>query len=328
MIKKILLGLLVVGLLSPFALIGYYYTAYEYDIDSLVDYKPSKSSRIYDRNGDKIANVFYKKHRFYTSFSEIPPRAIEALVAIEDTTFFEHPGINVDAIFRAAIKVIKAGKAVQGASTITQQLVKNKLLTREKKLSRKIKEAIFALKLESVLTKEEILERYLNEIYFGHGYYGIKTAADGYFHKELNDLTLKEIAILVGLPKAPSTYAPTKNYEISMGRANRVIKRMKVLGWIDDATYEKAVAETPLVYDTTLTQNKAPFIVDEVARRMRRLGVDDFRTGGYEVHTTIDIRLQELGRKSVKHAYDKSLERIEGYKLQELASAKDRKSVV
>ena len=323
--KKILLTLLIFGLLSPFTLVGYYFFAYDYDISSLVEYKPSTSSRIYDKNGEKIANVFYEKHRFYTPFSEIPPRAIEALVAIEDTTFFEHPGINIDAIFRAAIKVIKAGSAVQGASTITQQLVKNKLLTREKKLSRKIKEAIFAIKLENALTKEQILERYLNEIYFGHGYYGIKTAADGYFHKELNDLTLKEMAILVGLPKAPSTYAPTKNYEMSMGRANRVITRMKVLGWIDEQTYEEAIAQSPTVYNSTLTQNKAPFIVDEVARKMKALGINDFRSGGYEVHTTIDIRLQEVARESVKHAYDKSLERIEGYKQKELARIKKNK---
>ena len=320
--KKIFLSIFLLGLSSPVFLFSYYYLAYNYDVSSLVDYKPSTSSRIYDKNGEKIANIFDKKHRFYAPFNEIPPRAIEALVAIEDTTFFEHPGINIDAIFRAAIKVIKAGKAIQGASTITQQLVKNKLLTREKKLSRKIKEAIYAIKLESLLTKEEILERYLNEIYFGHGYYGIKTAADGYFHKELNDLTLKEIAILVGLPKAPSTYAPTKNYEISMGRANRVIKRMYVLGWIDDKTYEMAISESPKVYNTTLTQNKAPFIVDEIARRMRKLGMKDFKTGGYEVYTTIDIRLQKAGRESLKYAYEKSLERIEGYKKKEIANAK------
>jgi len=322
---KIFFTLVLLLLLSPFALFGYYFMAYEYDISSLVDYKPSKSSRIYDKHGEKIANVFDTKHRFYTPFNEIPPRAIEALVAIEDTTFFEHPGINVDAIFRAAIKVVRAGKAVQGASTITQQLVKNKLLTREKKLSRKIKEAIYALKLEHALTKEQILERYLNEIYFGHGYYGIKTAADGYFHKKLSDLSLKEIAILVGLPKAPSTYAPTKNYEMSMGRANRVIQRMKVLGWIDDATYQKAIQESPKVYDTTLTQNKAPFIVDEIARRMNKLGVEDFKTGGYEVYTTIDIRLQEAGRKAVLHAYNEALKRIEGYKQKALEKAKKRK---
>jgi len=315
--KKVVLSVVILGFLSPFILVGYFLFSYDYDITELVEYKPATTSRIYDKNGEKIANVFQGKHRFYAPFNEIPPRAIEALVAIEDTTFFEHPGINIDAIFRAAIKVIKAGKAVQGASTITQQLVKNKLLTREKKLSRKIKEAIFAIKLENALTKEEIVERYLNEIYFGHGYYGIKTAADGYFHKELDDLTLKEIAILVGLPKAPSTYAPTKNYEISMGRANRVITRMQVLGWIDEATYEKALAENPEVFDTTLTQNRAPFIVDEVARIMRKQGISDFKTGGYEVYTTIDLRLQKAARESLKYAYGLSLERIVKYKQKE-----------
>jgi len=317
-IKKIILTLVILGFFSPFIIVGYFLTAYKYDISSLVDYKPSTTSVIYDRNGDRLANVFYKKNRFYASFDDIPPRIIEALVAIEDTTFFEHPGINVEAIFRAVLKVIKAGKAVQGASTITQQLVKNVLLTREKKLSRKIKEAIYAIKLEQALTKEQILERYLNEIYYGHGYYGIKTAADGYFHKRLEDLTLKEMAILVGLPKAPSTYAPTKNYEISMGRANRVVTRMHVLGWIDDSAYATALAESPKVYNDTLTKNRAPFIVDEVARIMRSKGIKDFKTGGYKVYTTVDLRLQNAAKESLKYAYDLSLERIEKYKIKDL----------
>ncbi len=317
MIKKIVLTGIFLLILSPFILVGYYYFTNDYDISKLINYKPSMTSRVYDKNGEKIANVFNKRHRYYASFDEIPPRVIEALVAIEDTTFFEHPGINVDAIFRAGIKVLKAGKAVEGASTITQQLVKNVLLTREKKLSRKIKEAIYSIKVEHYLTKEQILECYLNEIYYGHGYYGIKTAADGYFHKDLDELTLKEMAILVGLPKAPSTYNPTKNYEISMGRANRVISRMHVLGWIDEPTYEHALAESPTVYDDTLTQNKAPFIVDEVARELRDLNITDFKTGGYEVYTTIDLRLQDAARNSLKYAYDKSLERIETYKEKE-----------
>ncbi len=315
--KNIFLTVLLLGFLSPFLLIGYYLYAFKYDISPLVDYKPNVTTRIYDKNGGKIANIFDGKHRYYASFGEIPPRIIEALVAIEDTTYFEHPGINIDAIFRAAIKVIKAGKAVEGASTITQQLVKNVLLTREKKLSRKIKEAIYAIKLERVLSKEQILECYLNEIYYGHGYYGIKTAADGYFHKKLGDLTLKEMAILVGLPKAPSTYAPTKNYEISMGRANRVISRMHTLGWIQEDAYKGALAENPEVFDDTLTQNKAPFIVDEVARRASGLGIEDFKAGGYEIYTTIDIRLQGVAREALKHAYNISLERIEGYKVKE-----------
>ncbi|MCW8895605.1 MAG: PBP1A family penicillin-binding protein [Sulfurimonas sp.] len=314
-VKKIFFSLVLLGFLTPFLVLGYFLTVEDYDISSLVDYKPAITTRIYDKNGDKIANLFDTKHRYYASFEEIPPRVIEALVAIEDTTFFEHPGINVDAIFRAIIKDVKARKMVEGASTITQQLVKNKLLTREKKLSRKIKEVIYSIKLEKVLSKEQILERYLNEIYFGHGYYGIKTAADGYFHKNLNELTLKEMAILVGLPKAPSTYAPTKNYEISMGRANRVIQRMYVLGWIDEETYNESLVEAPQVYDDTLTQNLAPFIVDEVTRRTSDLGIDDIKTGGYEIYTTIDMRLQEAARESLKKAYDMSLERIEGYRL-------------
>jgi penicillin-binding protein 1A len=309
-IKYIFVSIFFIGLITPFGVLGYYMTQFNYDLSSLVDYKPNISTRIYDKNGDKIANLFEKKHRYYASFEELPPRVVEALVAIEDTAYFEHPGINIDAIFRAAIKVIKAGSAVEGASTITQQLVKNKLLTREKKLSRKIKEAIYALKIERVLTKEQILERYLNEIYFGHGYYGIKTAADGYFHKDLKDLTLKEIAILVGMPKAPSTYDPTRNYDISMGRANRVLSRMRALGWIDEDDYKASVSENPEVNDDTLTQNKAPFIVDEVIRRAKDMGIKDIKKGGYDIYTTIDLSLQEVAKSSLKYAYDLSHERI------------------
>lgn len=321
-IKRIFLTLFIVGLLAPFAILGYYLVNIDYDVSSLIDYKPSISTRIYDKNGEKIANIFYKKHRYYATFDEIPPQIIEALLAIEDTTFFEHHGVNPDAIFRAIIKDIKAGKMVEGASTITQQLVKNRLLTREKKLSRKIKELVYSIKLEQALTKEQILERYLNEIYFGHAYYGIKTAADGYFHKILDELTLKEMAILVGLPKAPSSYAPTKNYEISLGRANRVIARMYALGWINDEDYNKALAESPQVFDDTLTQNKAPFIVDEVMRRISDMGITDIRTAGYEIYTTIDLRLQNAAKDSLQLAYNGSLERIKTYKEQELSAFK------
>ena len=312
-LKNIFFTLFLLAVLTPFLILGYFLTSQEYDISSLIDYKPDITTRFYDKNGEKIANIFEHEHRYYAHFNEIPPRVIEALLAIEDTTFFEHRGINLDAIFRAVIKDIKARKLVEGASTITQQLVKNRLLSREKKLSRKIKEVVYALKLERALTKEQILERYLNEIYYGHGYYGIKTAAEGYFHKKLDDLTLKEMALLVGLPKAPSTYAPTKNYDISMGRANRVVSRMYALGWIDKDTYNKALLEKPKVYDDTLTQNSAPFIVDEVLRRVADMGIKDIKTGGYEIYTTIDMRLQEAAKESLKTAYDMSLERIKTY---------------
>lgn len=301
--KKIVLWGGLAGVVALFLFVGYFVAQYGHETRKLVNFNPPLTTYIFDRNGEKIANIFDKENRAYATFDEIPPQVIEALLAIEDTTFFEHRGVNIDAIFRAIVKDIKAGKLVEGASTITQQLVKNTLLTREKKFSRKLKELIFSLKLEMELSKEEILERYLNAIYLGHGYYGIKTAAMGYFHKPLNRLTLKETAVLVGLPKAPSFYAPTRNYELSLGRANRVIARMHDLGWVDDETYNKAMQERPEVFDETLTQNQAPYVTDEVLRRAEVL-YPDIRTGGYTINTTVDLRLQEAGRSALSYAYD------------------------
>lgn len=308
-LKKIFIWLFLAVVATPIAIFLFYFVKEEFELSSIINYKPAVTTKVYDRNGDRIGNLFEEEHRYYAPFSEIPSRAVEALLAIEDTTFFEHTGINVDAILRAILKDIKAGKMAEGASTITQQLVKNTLLTREKKISRKIKEVLYSLKLEQQLTKEQILERYLNEIYFGHGYYGIKTAADGYFHKELNELTLKEIAILVGLPKAPSTYAPTKNYEISMGRANRVVSRMHELGWIDEDTYKRSLKENPKVYDDTLTQNSAPFVLDEIIRDAKKYGIEDIKTGGYKIYTTIDMKLQDAAQKALKESYDMAVDR-------------------
>ncbi|OQX59440.1 MAG: penicillin-binding protein [Helicobacteraceae bacterium 4484_230] len=308
--KKFFLFLLLVLLAFPIVYVLYFSARYGHETRSLVEFNVPRTTQIFDRNGKKIANIFLKEHRYYATFDEIPPRLIEALLAIEDTVFFEHSGINTDAIFRAIIKDIKAMRLVEGASTITQQLVKNTLLTREKKFSRKLKELIFALKIERELSKEEILERYLNVIYLGHGYYGVATAAEGYFHKDLQHLTLKEMAILVGLPKAPSFYAPTKNYELSLGRANRVIERMYVLGWIDDATRDEALAEMPIVHDDTLTKNRAPYITDEVLRRASKI-YPDVRTGGYIIKTTIDLALQKAARDALAYAHKLAYSRAE-----------------
>ncbi len=309
--KKLIVTAVLLGIVfGPILYVSTIAMNLTYDTSKLTtDYSPKVSSRIYDMNGDKIANVFEERHRFYAPFDEIPPRMVEALLAIEDTSFFEHGGINYDAIMRAIIKDIKAMAMVEGASTLTQQLVKNTLLTREKKISRKIKELILSYKIEAELTKVEILERYFNEIYLGHNYYGVKTAADGYFHKELKDLTLKEMSILVGLPKAPSYYAPTKNYDISLGRANRVIERLYALNWIDKESYEKALNEKPVVYDETLTQNKAPYIVDEVVRRLSEQ-FPDFKTGGYKVYTTIDLKMQEAARAAMTYGYEQAQIRL------------------
>ncbi len=281
----------------------YLYSNVRFDAYKIIDYKPRLTTQIFDRNGKLLANIFDKENRVYVKYEDIPPRLIEALVAIEDTSFFEHGGINFEAIFRALVKDIKAMKLVEGASTLTQQLIKNTVLSRKKTIKRKLSEAILAYKVESVLTKEQILERYFNQVYFGHGYYGVKTAALGYFGKNLDSLSLKEMAILVGLPRAPSAYDPTRHLDLSLSRANRVVYRMYSLGWINKEQYKNATDEHPMVYDETLTKNRAPYIVDEVIKRLSP-ELNDLKTGGYKIHLGIDLKLQKLARKSLLIGYD------------------------
>ena len=292
------------GFFSLIALwILYVYLQTRMEIDEIINYKPKQTTQFLDRNGDVVANIFESENRVIVDYKDIPARVIESLLAIEDTTFFEHEGINTEAILRAIVKNIQAGKFVEGASTITQQLVKTMLLSREKKISRKAKEALLTYQVEASLTKEEILERYLNEVYFGHGYYGIKTAANGYFNKDLKALTLKEIAMLVALPRAPSYYDPTKNYQFSISRANNVVARLKTLGWINDAEFATATKEMPIVYNNTLTRNKAPYAVDEAIRFLQN-DFPDIKTGGYQVSLTLDIATQKMADDALRSGYE------------------------
>lgn len=286
----------------------YLYNEIRFDIDKVVNYKPPLTTQFYDRNGDLVANKFEKENRLYVKYEDIPPRVVEALIAIEDTQFFEHGGVNVDAISRAIIKDIKARALVEGASTLTQQLVKTLVLSREKKLIRKIKEALLSIRLETILTKEEILERYLNQVYFGHGYYGIKTASLGYFKKELYELNLKEIAILVGLPRAPSFYDPTKNLKFALARANQVIKRMYTLGWISQNDYSHFITYVPEVYNQTLTQNKAPYVVDYAFKELKK-NIPNIKNEGYKIKLTIDLKAQEIARKALIYSKEKIVKR-------------------
>ena len=316
-----LLILVIIGV----AIYGVYYLGTLYSAlvpkaQKIVEYQPRLTTKIYDRNGELIANIFDQENRDYVKYEDIPSRVIEALLAIEDTKFFEHGGINLDAIMRAIIKDIKARRFVEGASTITQQLVKTMVLSREKKIKRKINEMLIALYVESKLTKEQILERYLNQVYFGHGYYGIKTAAEGYFHKPLQNLTLKEIAMLVGLPRAPSFYDPTKNYEESIKRADRVINRMYELGWIDERSFSEAIAQQPKVYDESLSKNKAPYIVDEIIRKFGKI-LEDFRIGGYRIYTTIDLQLQKIAKEELYKGYENIMKRSPDYNYTNLNGA-------
>lgn len=305
-----IIALITIGLTSWLV---YLYLNIRFDIDEVVNYKPPLTTQFYDKNGELVANIFEKENRLYVNYDDIPPRVIESLLAIEDTQFFEHNGVNPDAILRAILKDIKAGKLVEGASTLTQQLVKTLLLTREKKLMRKIKEALLSIRIEQVLTKEEILERYLNQVYFGHGYYGIKTAALGYFKKELYELSLKEIAILVGLPKAPSFYDLTRNLKFSLARANQVVNRLKTLGWINNKEFEEAIDYVPTVYNQTLTLNQAPYIVDYAFKELSK-SIPNIKQEGYTINLTIDLKAQQIAREALNVAYDGIIKRDEYFR--------------
>lgn len=271
-------------------------------ISYIKNFHPNVALKILDRKDRLIANVFEDQFREYASFNEISPKIIETLLAVEDTLFFEHRGVNFDALSRAMIKNIKSIRFQEGGSTITQQLVKNVVLSMEKTVDRKLKEIIIALQLERVLSKEEILEKYLNYIYFGHGYYGIKTAAQGYFNKELSALSLKEIAMLMALPKAPSYYDPSKNLSLSLSRANSILERMLSIGWINNDEFNIASKEVPKVYNQTLSQNLAPYVVDEVLRQLNY--IKDLKTGGYVVKLNIDLDYQKVAHDALVNGYN------------------------
>lgn len=304
---KYFLALLITLVIGVCFVLAQFYSRVSLDVDQIVSHKDPLATQIFDTRGRLIANVFNEELRFYATYDEIPPRIVESLIAMEDTLFFEHDGINFDAILRAMIKNAQSGRYVEGGSTITQQLIKNVALTREKTIERKIKEAMLSFAIEKVLTKEQILEKYLNHTYFGHGFYGIKTASRGYFRKEMDELSLKEIAVLVSLPKAPSFYDPTKNYQFSMGRANSVIARLEELGWISSEEAKEATLESPKVYNDTLTKNVAPYVVDEVLRQLQK--VEDIKTGGYKIYVTVDLDYQNIAQESLEVGYEKILGR-------------------
>ncbi|MFZ2418786.1 MAG: transglycosylase domain-containing protein, partial [Smithellaceae bacterium] len=194
-------------------------------IDALKDYRPSIASRVLDENDDLI-DEFFLEDRKMIKIAEVPKLVQYAFVAAEDSRFYQHRGFDLLSIFRAVFKNVEAGKIVQGGSTITQQVAKLMYLTPEKKYVRKLKEAILSYRIDKYLTKDEILNLYLNQIYLGHGTYGIESASIGYFGKSARDLTLPEAALLAGLPKAPTTYSPFLNFNRAKQRQIYVLTRM------------------------------------------------------------------------------------------------------
>jgi penicillin-binding protein 1A len=309
-VLRIFLALIALGFLGAIAAGGvvafafYHYGKDLPDHRMLVDYEPPVATRVYAGDGSLMAE-FALENRVFVPIEAMPDVVRQAFLAAEDQNFYEHRGIDPIGILRAAITNLKAaaeGRRLQGASTITQQVAKNFLLTNEVSYERKIKEAILAFRIEDSLSKDRILELYLNEIYLGFGSYGVAAAALNYFNKPLNDLTLQEAAYLAALPKAPNNYHPVRRYDDAIERRNWVISRMVDEGYV--GLEEALTAQTePLGVD--LEGTRTPFAVayatEEIRREIaERYGTDALYEGGLYVHSTIDPDLQAYARRALR----------------------------
>ncbi|MGE5593653.1 MAG: penicillin-binding protein 1A [Betaproteobacteria bacterium] len=266
-----------------------------------LEYRPSEATRIYDVNG-KLISRLYIENRVWVPLRDIPETLQNAVIAIEDHNFRRHHGVNFTAMLRALLVDLKEGRIVQGGSTITQQLAKNAFLTQERTFTRKIQEFIYAIQLERAYTKDQILELYLNEVYFypGQAVYGVEAASQGYFGKHVRDLNLAESALLAGLIRNSQLYSPTKNPEAARARRATVLSRMVELGYISQEEADAANRAPLGVIEKRSSKEVAPYFVDYVrSQLLERYGRDLVYKGGLKVYTTLDLRLQELAEKTL-----------------------------
>ena len=310
---KLIAVLFVVGALAVFAIIIKYRLELP-NIQSMVeDYKPRMATTIYDKNNN-VVDVLEAESRDAVKLEDVSPYVKEAFLAIEDKKFYSHHGLHFKGIIRAVLTNFLKGKATQGGSSITQQLAKNAFLTPERTFSRKVKEAILTYQIERTYTKDEILERYLNEIYFGSGSYGIKNAADQYFRKDPRDLNIAEAALLAGIPNRPTKYDPNRSLENALHRQQIILKEMFEDGRITKEEYEEALAykfeleneenvknvpkNTSIIYNrrpkkaynnpelTTIVENYLAEIYDD----------EQIYSSGLKIYTTIDLDYQKVAR--------------------------------
>lgn len=310
---KLIAVLFVVGALAVFAIIIKYRLELP-NIQSMVeDYKPQMATTIYDKNNN-VVDVLEAESRDAVKLEDVSPYVKEAFLAIEDKKFYSHHGLHFKGIIRAALTNFLKGKATQGGSSITQQLAKNAFLTPERTFSRKVKEAILTYQIERTYTKDEILERYLNEIYFGSGSYGIKNAADQYFRKDPKDLNIAEAALLAGIPNRPTKYDPNRSLDNALHRQQIILKEMFEDGRITKEEYEEALAykfeleneenvknvpkNTSIIYNrrpkkaynnpelTTIVENYLAEIYDD----------EQIYSSGLKIYTTIDLDYQKVAR--------------------------------
>jgi penicillin-binding protein 1A len=296
---------IIMALVATFLVFGivsfFYFTHGLPSIETLKNYRPATITKFFSEDGEIIGEFFIEKRKI-VSLDRVPHLLVQAFIAGEDARFFHHKGLDYIAIFRALSRNIFSGEIVQGGSTITQQVVKSILLSPEKSFVRKIREAILAFKIEKYLSKEEILFLYLNQIYLGHGAYGVATAAENYFGKSVEELNLAESALLAGLPQAPSKYSPYHHPEQAIRRQTYILNRMVEEGFISYGEVIKAL-QTPLKIKSKQNSfiEKAPYFVEHVRKYVEeKYGKEALYKNGLQVYTTIDTDFQKIAQEAVE----------------------------
>jgi penicillin-binding protein 1A len=260
----------------------------------------AQATTLYDRN-NRAAFTIFQERRIETPLSEISPNLADAIISVEDQRFYEHRGIDVVRIVAAAVANLREHRAAQGGSTLTQQLARQSFLTADKTVRRKLKEAVLAWRLEREFTKDQLLELYLNKVYFGDGLYGAEAASLGFFGKHARDLDVAEAALLAGLVKSPSTYAPTINLERAVARRNVVLQSMRDTSVIDRATYEHALRSQPHLVDALRAEETYGLYFKEEVRKqlVGRFGWERVYQGGLKVYTTVDLDMQKAAEAEI-----------------------------
>jgi len=301
----LILGLAIAGVTSLTALLNHYAEGLP-DVSKLRYFEPSETTRIYSADG-KLIGTLFKENRTWTPYDQMSPYLIKAILAVEDSRFYQHHGVDPIGVLRAAVYDVlnpKAGK--QGASTITMQLARNLFLTFDQNLERKIKEILLASQIEKKFTKEEILELYLNQIYFGAGAYGVQAASKTYYNKNAKDLSVSEAALVAGLPQAPSEFSPLVSEKAAKHRQILVLGRMYDQKHLSYKQYRAALLEAR--HPTFMTKKaqefqvlEVPYFTTWVIRQLHeRYDEDLLYRGGLRIHTTVDLRLQKLAEQTVR----------------------------
>jgi penicillin-binding protein 1A len=273
-------------------------------VESLQTFEPSSVTMLLSDDGRPVRS-FYLERRIPVSISKIPETLIQAVIAVEDSRFYQHFGLDIKGILRALVKDIRSLRVVEGGSTLTQQLSRVLFLTPEKTLIRKIREAILAINIERRFSKDEILSLYLNQIYLGEGAYGVEAAARTYFGKHASELTLPECAMIAGLPKSPYLYSPIGNPERARGRMKIVLRRLLDEGYISQSDYDKAVTTGFTISPALPPADPAPYFTEIIRRQLEeKFGANFVYRGGITIQTTINLDLQKAAVQAVQEGLD------------------------